>query len=176
MDSRKQAASRPRPPFPKPGVDLAFHDVVQADAEAGQHLAAKLLQAQVRQVIAQQAPHQPFHRDVVQPLGVLVAIARLGLQHAVHDAVANGQRHRLQIISRRQLRHRANERVPDVPQDGLTQNLRRRLRKKRRGCRGKIEPVRLGPCPSGRAGGGGWSQSVCYWPRHVRLPADTSWS
>ena len=119
---------------PQAGVDLALHHIVEADTKAGQHLATQLLQAQVGQVVAQQAPHQPFHREVIELLGVLVAIARLGFQHAVNDAVADGEGDRLQIVSRFQFGHGTYEGVPDVPQDGLTQNLgRRNLRKKFRG-------------------------------------------
>ena len=131
QEARRQAAQAA---VAQTGVDLAIHHVVQADAEAGQHLAAEFLQTQVGQVVAQQAPHQEFHREVIEPLAVLVAIARLGLQHAVHDAVANGQRHRLKVVGRLQLRHRANQGVANVPQDGLAQDLGgRHLRKKFRG-------------------------------------------
>ena len=63
-----------------------------------------------------------------------MAIARLGLQHAVHDAVADGQRDRLQVVRRFQLGHGTYEGIANVPQDGLTQNLGgRNLRKKFRG-------------------------------------------
>ncbi len=52
-----------------------------------------------------------------------MAIARLGLQHAVNNAVADGEGNRLQIVGRFQFGHRTHERVADVPQDGLTQDL-----------------------------------------------------
>ena len=52
-----------------------------------------------------------------------MAIARLGLQHAVDDAVANRQRDRLEIVGRLQFRGGTNQGVTDVPQDGFAQYL-----------------------------------------------------
>ncbi len=121
----KTCSQTPQATIPQAGIDLAFHHIVEADTKAGQHLATELFQAQVGQVIAQQPSHQPFHRKVIESLGILVTIARLGFQHAVNNAVADGEGNRLQIVSRLQLGHGTYESVPNVPQDGLTQNFGR---------------------------------------------------
>ncbi len=118
----------------QPGIALAVQHLIEADAESGQHLAAQLLHPQVRQVIAQRAAHQEFHREVVELLGIFMAVARFGLQHAVDNAVANGQRDRLQIVGGLQLRSRPDQGVTDVPQYGFAQHFGGPcLRKKFRG-------------------------------------------
>ena len=104
------------------GIILAIEHFVEADAKAGKHLAAHVLDAQVRQVVAQRAPHQEFHREVVELLAVLVAIAGLGLQHAVNNAIADGQGDGLEIIGGLQLGGGADQSVADMAQYGLAQH------------------------------------------------------
>ncbi len=133
---RFQEAGRqtPQAAVAQAGIVLAVEHFVEADAEAGQHLAAHVLHAQVRQVIAQRPAHQKFHREVVELLGILVAIAGLGLQHAVDDAVADGQRDRLEIIGGLQLGGGTDQSVADVAQYGFAQHFSGPdLRKKFRG-------------------------------------------
>ena len=57
------------------GIVFAVEDGIEADTEAGQHLAAEFFQPQVRQVIAQRTAHQEFHGQVIQPLGIFVTVA-----------------------------------------------------------------------------------------------------
>ena len=115
-------------------VILALQHLIQADAEAGQHFAAHVFDAQVRQVVAQRAAHQKFHREVVEPLGILVAIARFRLQHAIDNAIANRQGNGLEIVGGLQLGGRPHQRVADVTQYRFTQHFSGPdLRKKFRG-------------------------------------------
>ena len=116
------------------GIGLAVQHLVEADAEAGQHLAAEFFDAQVGQVVAQRAAHQEFHGEVIQALGILVAVARLGLEHAVDNAVADGEGDGLQVVGGLQFRGGTNQGVANVAQDGFAKHFGRPdLRKKFRG-------------------------------------------
>ena len=106
----------------KAGIGFAVENFLEADAESGEHFAAKFLEAQVRQVVAQRAAHEEFHGQVVEALGVFVAEARLGLEHAIDNAVADGQRNRIEVVNRLQLRGGADESVADMTKDGFAQH------------------------------------------------------
>ena len=107
------------------GIGFAVQYIVEADSESRQHLAAEFVGAQVRKIVGQRAPHQEFHREVVQALLVLVTIPPLRLHQAVNDAVANCQGNRGQVIGRGQLRRRANQGVTNVAKYGFPQHFRR---------------------------------------------------
>src|SRR5450755_4707030 len=103
----------------EPCIRLAVENFVEAHTETGKHSATELLNAQVRDVVAQRPAHEKFHGKVVEPLRVDVAEARLGLEHAIHDAVANREGDGLQIVDRFEFGDWAHEGVLDMVQDGV---------------------------------------------------------
>ena len=106
----------------KASVGFAVEDFVEADAESGEDFAAELFDAQVGQVVAQRATHEEFHGEVIEALGVFVAEAGLGFEHAIDNAVANSERNRLEIVNRLEVGRRPDESVANVSQDGFAQH------------------------------------------------------
>ena len=89
MESRKQAASRPRPPFPKRGIRLYFTYIVQVDPQFIACLTELLVKTEIVHAIHQRAPHQKLQGKVVNALGVIDVIAAHGFHPAVDQAVAH---------------------------------------------------------------------------------------
>ena len=92
---------------------------------AGQHFARQLRQTQIAQRVAQQASHQEFHREIVEPFGVRVVVTSFGLQHVVHELVADGQRDRHQQFRRVQIVFVTNKRVADMAENRFPKNFSR---------------------------------------------------
>ena len=116
-ESRKQAASRPSPPLPKRGVVLALLDLVQIRSQILQRLAVRLANPEVDQVVPERLPEQELDGQIVQALGILAAIALLGLQHPFHHAVPDRQRHRREEVPRGKVAPGFAQRVSDVMPD-----------------------------------------------------------
>ncbi len=101
------------------GIGLTVQYVFQADTETREHLAAEFFSAQVRKIVGQRAPHEEFHRQVIEALLVLMTIPPLGFDQPVNDTVAHCERYRGQVIGRGQFRCRADQGVTNVPKYGF---------------------------------------------------------
>ncbi len=76
IESRKQAARRPRPPLPSAGSISSSSRSVRLMSCSFQHIPNLLIPAEVQQVVAGQTTDQEFHRDVVDVALTFTGFAR----------------------------------------------------------------------------------------------------
>ena len=99
-ESMKQAASRPRPPLPRPASGSGLdHFLPILPRVRLQVVADELLDAQVDDVVDQRAADQELHRQVVDPLGVLPVVRLLGQQPALGEQIAQRAGDRLEALA-----------------------------------------------------------------------------
>ena len=77
--------------------------LLQVDAELRDDRLRVVVEAEVGQVVPQGAAHQELHGEVVEALGVLLAIAALALAHGIERRTPHGDGERLQPLARRRL-------------------------------------------------------------------------
>lgn len=85
----KQAARRPRPPLPRPGLVLGVDDVLHGEAEFLDRGVELLGQTGVEQRVAQLLAHQEFCGQVADCLGVAVDHVGLGLEPGIHEVATH---------------------------------------------------------------------------------------
>ena len=90
---------------------------MRVEAELAQHGPAIVEQAQVDQVVDKRAADEEFQRQVVQPLGVRVAVTPFRGEPLRYHAVAYDQRNRTKRFTRRQAFDIFPEGIGDMPQE-----------------------------------------------------------
>ena len=89
IESRKHAASRPRPPLPSPGSASTSISASKSTPSSVQACRG-VVQVGWQQRVHQRAAREVFHRQVVHALGVLVAGMLDGFAPALDDPIAHG--------------------------------------------------------------------------------------
>ena len=90
-------------------IRLVVGDLLEPLGMGLQGLPDLALELECRQRIAEGAPHQEFHRQVVDPPHLLGALVRVGAHPALRKALARHLRHRVQQIDRTRIgRHHAD--------------------------------------------------------------------
>ena len=118
IESRKQAASRPRPPLPRPASGSCFEQLEPVEVlSLRTTCSAQRLEQQVHDVVGQRAADEELHRQVVDALGVLALVGLLGEHPALREDVAHGAGEGLEALARRRrrpARRRCRKQVPLV--------------------------------------------------------------
>ena len=83
IESRKQAASRPRPPLPRPASGSVSASSIAIELLALHGLHHDRLDPEIEDVIRQRPANQELHREVVDLLGVGLIVGRVCLQPAL---------------------------------------------------------------------------------------------
>ena len=100
-ESRKQAASRPSPPLPRPASGSSSKSACKSwPMSEAKSLAHELLDLKVGDGVGQRPADQELHRQVIDLLGVLVVVGPLGQQPALGEQVADRAGHRLEPLAR----------------------------------------------------------------------------
>ena len=81
------------------GVVFERFELFEIDAELRDDRLRLVVQLEVRQVVAEGAAHEELHREVVEPLGILIAIPPLA-SRASHRASDGGRRPRTRAAAR----------------------------------------------------------------------------
>jgi len=84
----------PQAAVPQRRVALRVANRLQIDLHLGCGLAGPMINPQIVKIVAQQLPHQKFHRQVKHAFDLQFLIALLGGHHPVDHALAHRQRHR----------------------------------------------------------------------------------
>ncbi len=84
-------------------VGLEGLELLEVDAQLRHDRLGVRIEAQVREVVPEGAAHQELHGEVVEPLGILLAIAALALPHGVEGRPAHGHGQRVQLLAHRGL-------------------------------------------------------------------------
>ena len=79
----KQAASRPRPPLPRPASGSVLGEPGQSSPSRSSSFLDERLDQQVGDVVGERAADQELHREVIDPLGVLAVVGLLRLEPAL---------------------------------------------------------------------------------------------
>src|SRR5262249_47922536 len=85
----------------KAGVGFLLNQLQPVDALLASRMLNEGIQHQVGDVVAQRAPNQKFHGEVVDALYVLLFVGGLGLHPALRQDVADGARESLKALAGR---------------------------------------------------------------------------
>ena len=99
IESRKQAASRPRPPLPRPASGSWSRSSIHAAAMLVEPLRHHRVEHEVHDVVGERPADQELDRNVVDPLRVLAPIGQPLWQPALGQDVANRARGGLETIA-----------------------------------------------------------------------------
>ena len=87
IESRKHAARRPRPPFPRPASGSCSSTASQSRPFSSTTRLDEWLEEQIQDVVGQGAPDQELHGEVVDPLGILALVGLLGAQPPLREDI-----------------------------------------------------------------------------------------
>ena len=144
IESRKQAASRPRPPLPSPASGSCSSRPSQSSRFSRDDLPRDRVEQQVHDVVRERAADQELHRQVVDALRVLALVGLLGADPPLGQDVAHRARDRLEPLARpggRDVADAVEEQMALVERiggarelDGAAAVLREEVRRRRRGA------------------------------------------
>ena len=144
IESRKQAASRPRPPLPSPASGSCSSRPSQSSRFSADDLPGDRLEQQVHDVVRERAADQELHRQVVDALRVLALVGLLGADPPLRQHVAHRARDRLEALARpggRRVADAVEEQMALVERiggarelDGAAAVLREQVRRRGRGA------------------------------------------
>src|SRR5207244_6105934 len=80
------------------GIRLERFELLEVDAKLRHDRVRVVVEAEVGEIVPEGAAHEELHREVVQPLRVLLAVAPLALAHRVERGTSNRNRQRLQPL------------------------------------------------------------------------------
>ena len=100
IESRKQAASRPSPPLPRPASGSCSSSSSQSRFFSLTQLASRGIEQEIRHVVGQRAADEKLHREVIDALGVLAAYGFLRLHPALRQDVAHRASEGLETLAR----------------------------------------------------------------------------
>src|ERR1043166_6703814 len=92
IESRKQAAKRPRPPLPKPASGSCFQKPEQINPLFFEDPFCGVIKKKVRYIVRQRTTDQEFHGKVVNALGILTFVGCLGLNPSLRKDVTHRAR------------------------------------------------------------------------------------
>jgi hypothetical protein len=101
IESRKQAARRPKAPVAEPRVGFGFEQVSEIDAEALEDGAHLVVQVQGNEVVRQGAPEKELGRQVVDALRVALVVLALRLSPPEDQSVPHQERERHVLVVER---------------------------------------------------------------------------
>ena len=116
-DSMKQAARRPSPPFPRPASGSCSNISSEAQFLVLEDLVGEGIKQKIRDIVCQRAADEKLHREIVEPLRVLLFVGLLGQKPSLRQNVAHGPGQRLEPVAgcrRRGIDAVVKEQVPFI--------------------------------------------------------------
>ena len=90
MESRKQAAKRPRPPFPRPASGSSCKQGEQINFFSFRCLCDKRFKQQVGHIVGRRAAKEKLHGQVVDALGILALVCFLREDPSLRENISHG--------------------------------------------------------------------------------------
>ena len=103
----------------EPHVHFALANGLPIDAEFLQRTARLVVEAGVVEIVLEQAAHEIFEREIVEPTDILLVVRALGRDEAGEDLFTNGQRRGEPPVARFGGLQIAGQRKGEIAQDGL---------------------------------------------------------
>ena len=100
IESRKQAASRPKPAVAQTGVGLLLEQLDPIEVLLPHGFTHDGIQQQVGDIVGQRAADEKLHREVIDALGVLALVGVLGEHPPLRKDVPDGAGEGLKTIAR----------------------------------------------------------------------------
>ena len=94
MDSRKQAAQTAKAAVAESGVGLGVQDIVEVGVAFGDSAPRFFYELEVVESVTERAPDEEFHGEVIETFRGCRGVAALGIEHAIDEQIANGERKR----------------------------------------------------------------------------------
>src|SRR5207245_10351105 len=74
-------------------------ELLQIDAQFGHDRFRIVVEAEIREVVAESAAHEEFHGEVVQPLRILLDVTALALAHRVERRTPHSHRKGMKLLT-----------------------------------------------------------------------------
>ena len=114
IESRKQAARRPRPPLPRPASGSCSSRPSQSRCFSATTCSSQGIEQQVGHVVGQRPADEELHREVVDALGVRAIVGVLRPHPPLREDVAHGAREGLEALARA-----GRRRIDDVVEEEM---------------------------------------------------------
>ncbi len=115
IESRKQAARRPRPPITQTRVWLLFKQLEPVDFLLLHGFFGEVIKKKVRNIVSERAADEKFHREIINPLWILALIGFFRMHPSLRKNIAHRAGDRLKTLSRSDRRHFHNVVKEEVP-------------------------------------------------------------
>ncbi len=123
-ESRKQAASRPRPPLPRP-ASCSLSSTARGRPRWFERVPTEVVNAQIDQVVGQGPSQKILDGEVVDVLGIRPPLAFSGREQPIDHEIPYCEADALEELMGRKGFPRLDQRVPGVALDGFPQRGRR---------------------------------------------------
>ena len=99
IESRKQAARRPSPPFPNPASGSCSMRPSQSRLFCGGDFLREGIEQKIGDIVGERPPDQKLHRQIVDPLRVLPVIGALGQNPTLRQHIPHRTRGGLEALA-----------------------------------------------------------------------------
>ena len=105
IESRKQAARRPRPAVTQTRIGLLLQQLEPIELLLLDGFFREVIKKKVRNIVGERAADEKFHREIVNALRILALIGFLGMHPSLRKNVAHGAGDGLKTLARADRRY-----------------------------------------------------------------------